>query len=71
MIPVFLGLLLAIPITWLEMNKWLDNFAYRIDIEWWMFILAGLLGIGIAFLTVSTQSIRAALANPIDALRDE
>jgi len=71
MLPVLIGLVIAIPITYLEMSKWLENFAYRIDIQWWMFVLAGVLGIGIAFLTVGIQSVRAALANPIKALRDE
>jgi putative ABC transport system permease protein len=53
------------------MTKWLANFAYRIDIGWWTFALAGGLALLIALLTVSTQAIKAALANPVGALRYE
>jgi putative ABC transport system permease protein len=63
--------LIAWPVAWHIMNKWLQNFAYRIDISWWVFVLAGGLALGIALLTVSTQAIKAALANPVEALRYE
>ncbi|HWK56285.1 MAG TPA: hypothetical protein VNQ80_03035 [Parapedobacter sp.] len=53
------------------MNKWLEDFAYRIDIQWWMFAVAGLAAVTIALLTVSWQAIRAAIANPVESLRDE
>jgi len=53
------------------MNQWLADFAYRIDIQWWMFVVAGLMAVAIAFLTVSFQSVRAALANPVKSLRSE
>ncbi len=53
------------------MNRWLQDFAYKIDIEWWVFVLAGLLAVGIALLTVSFQSIKAALMNPVKSLRSE
>ncbi len=53
------------------MDKWLANFAYRIELPWWAFVLAGVLAILIAFITVSFQSIRAALANPVESLRSE
>lgn len=53
------------------MNNWLTDFAYRIDLKWWFFALAGGLAIMIALLTVSTQAIKAAMANPVDSLRDE
>ena len=53
------------------MHQWLQTFAYRADISWWMFALAGLLAISIAFLTVATQSFKAATANPIKALRNQ
>jgi putative ABC transport system permease protein len=53
------------------MNKWLQSFAYRIDISWWVFVLAGLLAIAIALLTVSFQAVKAAIANPIKSLRTE
>jgi putative ABC transport system permease protein len=49
----------------------LQDFAYRIDIEWWMFVLAGMMAIVVAIFTVATQAIRAAVANPVDSLRDE
>lgn len=64
----FLG---AIPISWYAMNRWLDGFAYSTEISWWIFIIAGGLALFIAFLTVSWQSLKAAVANPVDALRDE
>lgn len=69
--PVLIALLIASPIAWWIMNKWLENFAYRINIQWWMFVAAGLIAIGIALVTVSWQALRAALANPVDSLRDE
>jgi putative ABC transport system permease protein len=53
------------------MSKWLEDFAYRIDIQWTVFALAGLMAVGLSFLTVSFQSIKAALANPVKALRSE
>jgi putative ABC transport system permease protein len=68
---VLLANLLAWPIAWYAMNKWLQNFAYRTDINWWVFALAGGLALFIALLTVSTQAIKAALANPVESLRYE
>jgi len=53
------------------MQKWLADFAYRIDIQWWMFAAAGALAVAVAFLTVGFQSARAALANPVKSLRSE
>ncbi|GAB4017222.1 ABC transporter permease [Spirosoma koreense] len=69
--PVAIAILLASPLAWWAMHQWLQDFAYKIDIEWWMFVLAGLLAIGIALLTVSFQSAKAALANPVKSLRSE
>jgi ABC-type antimicrobial peptide transport system permease subunit len=69
--PVAIALLIAFPIAWYAMNRWLQGFAYKIDIEWWMFALAGLLTIGIALLTVSYQSVKAALVNPVKSMRTE
>lgn len=68
---VLLANLIAWPVVWFAMNKWLENFAYRIGIAWWIFLLAGGVALVIALLTVSTQAIRAALANPAEALRYE
>ena len=62
---------IAFPVAWYVMNHWLQDFAYKIDIEWWMFAIAGLLTIGIALLTVSYQSIKAALVNPVKSIRTE
>lgn len=68
---VLISIIVASPLAWYAMNQWLNDFAYKIDIEWWMFILAGLLAVGIALLTVSFQSIKAALMNPVKSLRSE
>jgi ABC-type antimicrobial peptide transport system permease subunit len=63
--------LIATPIAWYAMNKWLENFAYKTSLSWWIFALAGLLALGIALLTVSWQSWKAATRNPVEALRYE
>ncbi|MBN1822232.1 MAG: ABC transporter permease, partial [Prolixibacteraceae bacterium] len=63
--------IIATPTSWLAMNKWLENFAYKTNLSWWIFALAGLLALGIALLTVSFQSWKAATKNPIESLRYE
>lgn len=68
---VIIANLIAWPIAYFTMNRWLQNFAYRIEIEWWVFVLAGGLALLIALLTVSYQAIKAALANPVESLRYE
>jgi len=68
---VLFALVIASPIAWWAMNQWLQGFTYQIDMEWWMVGLTGLLTIVIALVTVSFQTIRAAVANPVDSLRDE
>jgi len=68
---VLLAFIIASPLAWWAMNKWLEDFAYRINIQWWMFILAGGTVITIALLTVSFQAIKAAIANPVESLRNE
>ena len=68
---VLVSIIISSPIAWWIMYKWLENFAYRIEIQWWMFALAGLVAIFIALTTVSTQAVRAALTKPVDSLRDE
>jgi putative ABC transport system permease protein len=66
-----IAFLLAAPVAWFAMNKWLEDFAYRITISWWIFLLAALLAITIALLTISFRAIRAATANPVKSLRTE
>jgi putative ABC transport system permease protein len=68
---VLLANLIAWPVAYFAMNDWLQNFAYRINIDWWIFALAGALALLIALATVSTQALKAALANPVEALRYE
>ena len=68
---VVFAIVIAAPIAWWSMNKWLQDFAYRIEIQWWVFLLAGAGAIVIAFLTVSFQSVKAGLANPVKSLRSE
>ncbi|GAB4029101.1 ABC transporter permease [Spirosoma gilvum] len=68
---VLISTLVAAPIAWYVMDRWLQDFAYRIDVAWWMFVVAGLLAFGIALLTVSFQSIKAALMNPVKSLKTE
>jgi putative ABC transport system permease protein len=69
--PVILAFLIAFPAAWYAMNNWLQNYAYKIDMNWRMFALAGVLTICIALITVSYQSIKAAIANPVKSLRTE
>jgi len=68
---VIIAIVIASPIAWFAMNKWLENFAYRVAISWWVFAAAAVMAILIAFITLSFQSIRAALGNPVKALRSE
>ena len=68
---VLIAFVVAIPASWYAMNKWLENFAYKTTLNWWIFALAGVLALGIALLTVSWQSWRAATRNPVEALRYE
>lgn len=68
---VLISVLLAAPLAWWAMNQWLEEFAYRVSVNWWVLILSGALALFIAFVTVSIQSIRAAVANPVQSLRSE
>jgi putative ABC transport system permease protein len=68
---VVVAFIIATPIAYYAMNKWLENFAYKTELSWWIFALAGLLALGIALLTVSWQSWRAATRNPVEVLRYE
>jgi hypothetical protein len=68
---VVIAIVIASPVAWYTMNLWLQNFAYHIDLQWWMFALTGGVALGIAFLTTSFQSVRAAMVNPVKSLRSE
>ena len=68
---VAIAFVIATPIAYYAMNKWLENFAYKTSLSWWIFALAGLMALEIALLTVSWQSWKAATRNPVEALRDE
>ena len=68
---VFIAFVIAIPLTWWGMHQWLQDFAYRINVSVWFFVIAGLSAILIALLTVSFQAIKTAVANPVKSLRTE
>jgi putative ABC transport system permease protein len=68
---VLIAILIASPLAWLAMGKWLQGFAYRQDMQWWVFALAGFSAVLIAFITISFQSIKAALSNPVKSLKSE
>ena len=71
MVLVLIASALAIPLAWWAMNKWLEDFAYRINVGWWIFLAAGVIALLIALITVSSQAIKAAIANPVKSLRTE
>lgn len=68
---VFIAFILSVPLSYFAMQKWLQNFAYKVELSWWVFIIAGAIALVVALLTVSFQSVKAALKNPVDALRYE
>jgi len=68
---VLTAFIIASPLAWIAMNKWLQNYAYRINISWWIFFVTGLIAIAVTLLTVSFQAIKAAIANPVKSLRTE
>ncbi|MGB5436231.1 MAG: FtsX-like permease family protein [Maribacter sp.] len=68
---VALAFVIAVPVSWYAMNQWLEGFAYKTTMNWWVFAMAGVAALAIALLTVSWQSFRAAVANPVDALKEE
>ena len=69
--PVLLGTLIALPAGYFIMEKWLQNFAYRVNIHWWLFVIAAVIAVLIALITLSTQAVKAAIANPVKSLRTE
>jgi putative ABC transport system permease protein len=68
---IIIAIVIAVPIAWYSMNIWLADFAYKISVSWWMFAAAGAMALGVAMLTISFQSIKAALMNPVKSLRSE
>ncbi|MCW3087626.1 MAG: transporter permease, partial [Sediminibacterium sp.] len=68
---VILALVIAIPIAWYFMHQWLQDFAYRVDIGWLVFAVTGTLAVLVALVTVSFQTYKAAMANPVNSLRTE
>jgi len=68
---IIIANLIAWPLAFYLLNKWLEGFAYRIDVEWWMFAFSGVLALLIAFVTISFQSVKAAIANPVNSLKNE
>src|SRR5688572_12720043 len=68
---VFIACCIAFPLAWVGANWWLQEYAYHIEVEWWIFVLAGVMATGIALLTVSYQAIKTAVVNPVEILRSE
>jgi putative ABC transport system permease protein len=68
---VMIAFLISAPVAWLASDKWLEGFAYKVNISWWMFAIAAVLVMAIALVTVSLQAIRAGMSNPVDALKTE
>jgi putative ABC transport system permease protein len=68
---VAIAAFIAFPLAWYFMNKWLQEFAYRINVQWWVFLLAGIVAATIAFFTIGLQAVKAATANPVKNLRTE
>jgi putative ABC transport system permease protein len=69
--PVLIAFLIAVPISWWAMYEWLQSYSYRVDVQWWVFLIAGVAAVVITIATVSYQSIKAAIANPVKSLRTE
>jgi putative ABC transport system permease protein len=68
---VLIASLVAVPVAWWGVHKWLEDFAYRIAVNWWVFVLAAVAAVIIALVTISFQSLKAALSNPVKNLRSE
>jgi len=68
---VLIAVLIAWPLSWIAVHRWLQDYAYRVNISWWVFVIAGALAMLIALITTSFQAIRAAVANPVKSLRTE
>lgn len=68
---VLVAIVLATPVTWYAMNKWLEGFAYKAEIGWWVYLLAGMVAVIVAMVTISSQAVRAALVNPVNSLKSD
>jgi len=68
---VLISFFIAAPLSWFFMHQWLEDFAYRINISWWVFVVAGVTAVLIALFTISFQAVRAAITNPVKSLRTE
>ena len=68
---VLVSLIIATPLAWYGMNQWLQNYAFRTEITWWIFGFSGIVAVFIAIITVSFQAIKAAMSNPVESLRSE
>jgi putative ABC transport system permease protein len=68
---VLIATIIAFPIAWYAISQWLQGFAYRVTIQWWVFLTAAVLAAVVALATISFQAIKAAMANPVDSLRSE
>jgi len=68
---VIIAAIIAFPVAWWAMTKWLQDFAYRITISWWIFVIAGMVAVLIALFTISFKAIKAAVSNPVNSLRTE
>jgi putative ABC transport system permease protein len=68
---VLMAVVIATPVSWYAMNQWLEGFAYQVPVHWWTFGIAGIMAVVVALATISFQSIKAALMNPVKSLRSE
>ncbi len=68
---IVISFVIAAPMAWYVMHRWLEDFAYRVELNAWIFVIAGLLAVGVALVTVTVQALRAARANPVRSLRSE
>jgi putative ABC transport system permease protein len=68
---IVVAILIATPIAWFAANQWLQDFTYRVNLQWWVFVIAGIATIVIALMTIGFQAIKTALSNPVKSLRTE
>lgn len=68
---VLIAILVATPVAWFAMNKWLEGFAYQVPVHWWVFLISGALAVVVALVTISFQSVKAAMMNPVKSLKSE